>query len=391
MTQPQAVRVGFITQNHFPRLGGMEFATHFLADALSKLPDTKVAVACSTMREVPKDFPYPYPTYRPKSFSFFTPYLSKKNIVRMIRREGINILHGQNLHGGGRMAVNIAKTLKLPVVIASHGSDVQHIPEINRGARLNPKFKAQIEHSCQHADRIVVLSKMNRDLAREVGAPDDKIAIVPNGTLYEEIGAISYEDVRSKFGIRPEDFVIITVGRNSPIKRMDLLYSALALINKENPQIKCISVGPKNNLIRLVEEYGVENSVVLTGPIPAESTGFLSAPPYQDLINLYRGADLFVSVSFVESFNMSALDALACGVPVLISRNQGIRDVIKERETGFILENETPEDLAELLLRISQRKDELMRLKPVIRKSISHLSWINVAKRLRKIYRSLLI
>ena len=108
------------------------------------------------------------------------------------------------------------------------------------------------------------------------------------------------------------------------------------------------------------------------------------------MINFYRGSDLYVFVSYVESFNMSALDALACGTPILISKNQGIRDVIKERETGFILENETPEDLAQALISLSRRKNELRDKKEIIRNSVSHLTWDNAAKKLREIYLSLI-
>ena len=320
--------IGIILENHYPRLGGMEFSTHFLTQALNNLPDTSAAAACATMPEVPKDFPYPYTVYRPKSFSVLTPYLYQKNIEDMIKREKVNVLHGQMLHGGGASAVSIGQKYGLPVVVASRGSDVQFIPEIGYGARMDPDLDAKARFSVRQADRIIALSRMNRDMILDLGADPAKVVIIPNGCLYHEIQAVPFEDLRSKYNLKPDDFVLVTVGRNSPVKRMDLLYQALALLKKEAPDITCLSVGPEKNLGELAAQYGLGDQVVLTGPIPRQGPLDGTFPPFPELINLYRAADLFVSVSYVECFTTAGLDALACGRPILVSRNQGIRDVI---------------------------------------------------------------
>jgi len=390
MTQPQAVRVGMITENHFPRLGGMEFATHSVAQALNKLPDTKVTLACATMPQVPINFSYPYKVYRPRSFSIFTNYLYRKNIKKMILHENINILHGQMLHGAGLTAVTMSRIFDIPVVISSHGADVQSVPEIGYGARLNDNLRERLQLACHGAGHIITLSTYNRKMALEIGADPEKVSIIPNGVLYEEINAVPATDIRSRYGLDTDDFILITVGRNRPIKRMDLLYQSLSLVSKKTSNVKCLSVGPKENLVRLVRKYGLENSVILTGPIPSDSTGTTTSQPFPDLINIYRGSDLYVSVSYAESFNMSALDALACGTPLLVSKNQGIRDVIIEGETGFTLEKETPENLAEKLLELSRQRSELSRRKNAIRESVLHLTWQNIAKKIREIYSSLL-
>jgi hypothetical protein len=71
MSRNYEIRVGIVTENHFPRLGGMEYCTYFLARALNLLPDTFASVACSDMPEVPSRFPYPYKVYMAKSFSLW--------------------------------------------------------------------------------------------------------------------------------------------------------------------------------------------------------------------------------------------------------------------------------------------------------------------------------
>ena len=85
------LNIGLITDSHYPRLGGMEHEDHWLASAFRQIGGTKIAVACSTMPEVPRDFPYSYPVYRHRSFSFLTPWLTARMSVARVRapRQGL--------------------------------------------------------------------------------------------------------------------------------------------------------------------------------------------------------------------------------------------------------------------------------------------------------------
>ncbi len=118
------IRLGIITENHYPRLGGMEFQYHALAMALARCPRLRVALACSTMREVPRNFSYPYKVYRSASFSILTRFLVRKNIEKMIREGKVNVLHGATLHGSGVNAVQAGKRFDLPVVVQSHHGEL---------------------------------------------------------------------------------------------------------------------------------------------------------------------------------------------------------------------------------------------------------------------------
>jgi len=386
MKNKKRIRIGLITQNHFPRLGGMEFCSHFLAQSLNKLDDTAVSLACSTMREVPRNYPYPYKVYRPRSFSILTPYFKRKNIEKMIRSEKNNLLHGMMLTGGGLEAVMMGKKFNIPVIVQSHGADVQYVPEIKYGVWQNQEFISKVKFVLDKADRIIAISNMNKKMILGLGAEEEKVEVIHNGVLYHEIGTVPYENMRKKYGIKPYDFVILTVGRNRPIKRMDLLYKALAILKDKKLDVKCISVGPTENLSELKKEYGLEELVILTGPIPPSLSKDYVSPPFPKLVNLYRAANLFASVSYVEAFNTSELCALACGTPILVTKMQGIRDVIIEGETGYVLNEETPEELARMLVVLKERKKELSEKRKYIRESVSHLSWQNISHEVRNVY-----
>jgi glycosyltransferase involved in cell wall biosynthesis len=374
------IRVGIVTENHYPSLGGMEFSNHLLSRALQKQPATRVSVASTGPALLPPGFSYPYRHYRSRSFSVLTPYLRRRNVERMVVKERINVLHGPMLHGGGERAVVAARRHRLPVVVSAQGADVHVVPEIGYGARLHPARDARVREVVARADRIVALSRMNRDLLVELGADPAKVAIVPNGVAHAEIGAVPHEDRRSTLGLSPHRFALLSVGRASPVKRIDLLYRALAIARRDAPHLCCISVGPREKLAAAARRAGVEDLVLLAGTVAARGE-----PPAPELVHLYRAADLYVSVSHAESFGNAALEALACGTPVLVTRRHGVRDVLTG-ESGFVAEEETPEGLARVLVDLSRRRKELNDRRAAIRGSVAHLTWDRVATRMREVY-----
>lgn len=385
------MKIGIVADSIFPRLGGMEIATYNLAIAFSKLNGISASVAINTRPVQSIPFDYPFSFYPTKSLSYLTPLLRKRNIRKMIRKEKCDLLHGQMLHGGGALALEMAQKTGLPVLVSSRGADIQSVPEIGYGARLDPDMDGLIRRVLAGADKVLAVSTMNKKMILETGVPEEKVVVVSNGVLYEEIGVLPFEEKRASHNLSPDDFLLVTVGRNRPIKRMELLLKAMSLIKDSEPDLKCVCVGPEVNLLELIRAYGLENHFYLTGRIPKKFESLEDITlPFPDLINWYRASNLFVSISYFEAFQGAALDALACGVPVLLGKNNGVRDVITEGETGFTLFDETPEGLADLLVTIKGQKMKLTERRGDIRQSVSHLSWMNIAERLREIYSSLL-
>ena len=372
----------FINEQFFPRLGGMELATYHLAYTISQVENLNVRVACSAISNIPRSYRYPFPVNRPKKASLLTPWLYKRNIHQMIRKHQVQLLHGQTLHGGGYHAMHAAQKFNIPFVVTSHGSDVQVVPEINYGAQLNPAMKQRMQEVIAHAAHIIAVSEMNKHDIIRLGADENQITVIPNGVQYNEIQAIPFEDKRKALGLADDDFVLITVGRNRPIKRMPLLFEAIQKCN--NPKIKCICVGPKENLMELAKTYNIANQIIISERIPANP--LTEHPPYRELINLYRSANMYVSTSYVESFGMAAADALACGTPVIVGKNHGIRDAIQEGTTGYSLTNDTAAELAELFNELYLKKEALRSLQKEISLSVKHLDWSKIAQRTIELY-----
>ncbi len=381
------IKVGILSNNHYPNLGGMEFANHFLAKSLNGHVDCSVSVACGSLKGVPEDFYYPYSCYRAKSFSYLSQYLHLVNQKKMIKNEQINILHGAAFHEGGYQAINLSKKMDIPFVAQSHGSDVQFVPDAGYGALTFSENKTKIKSAIKFSRKIIAVSSINKKNIIDFGCEPDKIEVIHNGCQFDEIQNVPLKSMKDRYGIKPDDFVLISVGSDRSVKRIELLFKALEKL-KDIKQIKCICVGPGQDFKNLAIKYDVENKVIITGKVP--KSGFNKPPPFPDLINLYRASNVYVSTSYVEAFSLAAVDALASGCPIVVGKRHGVKDVLTENKNGWIMDKDTPEELTDLIMLLYKQKDALKDEKPKIIESVSHLSWDNIAKQMIDLYRRIL-
>lgn len=380
------INIGIITERYYPLSGGLEIASYHLSNALNVLQDVCASVACKHLTGVPSGFKYHHNVYRAKKFWKLSKWYYYQNMWQMIAREKINVLHGQSLHGGGYHAKKLSEKTGIPFIVSSHGSDVQIVPEINYGAPLIPNLKKQMAGVIDKASAIIAVSEKNKQDIIKLGVDESKIVVIPNGIQWQSIQDTVQENLRPQFKLDDNDFLLITVGRNRPIKRLELLFEAMALLNTKS--VKCICVGPKNNLADLVKRWHLEKQVRIVDSIPSES--WQERPPYKKLINLYRSADMYVSTSYAESFGMAAADSLASGTPILVGKNHGIRDVIDEGKTGFVMEDETPEELSAMISDLKNQRNTLKSRTAEITNSVKKYDWSNIAKLTHAIYEQVL-
>ncbi|MFT6946113.1 MAG: glycosyltransferase involved in cell wall biosynthesis [Vicingaceae bacterium] len=382
------INLGILTAHHYPRLGGMEYVTHFMANELNKRADVNVSVACNSLSGICEKFQYEYNCYRSKKLSYLTPWLFRYNQEKMIREQSINLLHGPMLHGGGYDCYKQNLKYNIPFIGHSHGADVQVVKEIGYGALLDNASSQKVKKVIQHADHLIAISQINKENMLAVGAEENKISVIHNGVEIEKINSMPFQSQRQLWGVNEDDFLIITVGRNKPVKRMELLFKALNKL-KEYNKIKCICVGPTLDLKQSAAENGSLDQVIFTGQIP-DQVELGSNPPYPELINLYRSSNLYISTSYVESFGSAAADALACGIPVIVGSKHGVQDIIECQQTGFIMEKETSEELADLILECYKNRDQLKALSKMIKGSVAHVNWANITDQYERVFKSII-
>lgn len=153
-----------------------------------------------------------------------------------------------------------------------------------------------------------------------------------------------------------EEIEAVTIGRISPIKGYDEMLSAVASIQKKYPEKKVhlrIVGGPgtpeqvryEQKLKARVKKGGLETNIEFLGPVP-----------HAKIPSLLQTADVFVNLSDTGSLDKAVLEAMAAGVPSLTS-NPAFKEMLQP--LGLMVQKDNPEDLAEKILLVSQKKSEL--------------------------------
>ena len=142
-------------------------------------------------------------------------------------------------------------------------------------------------------------------------------------------------EIRGRYGIGADEPLLLFVSMNFSIKGLDHILRGLACLRKSNPakrfRLLAIGRGDRKAYGRLARDLGLGDTVVFAGAVARDK-----------LPEFYIAGDLYVMLSRFDTFGMVVLEAMAAGLPVLISGRVGARDVVREGENGSVIEN--PED-----------------------------------------------
>jgi D-inositol-3-phosphate glycosyltransferase len=180
-------------------------------------------------------------------------------------------------------------------------------------------------------------------------ATASKLVVIPPGVDVSHFYPIPADEAKMYVGLKPEDRMVLFVGRIEPLKGLDTLIQAMSglqLQEKQRVHLAIIGGDPAASpremsaemarLQKLCDDLSVEQTVVFLGKRDQDKL------PYY-----YSAAELVVMPSHYESFGMVALEAMACGTPVIASEVGGLAYLVKDGETGFTIPDQEPEMLCE--------------------------------------------
>jgi len=279
------------------------------------------------------------------------------------------------------MAAKLAKRYNKPFVLTQHNTFIEYQGIWNTVERLNDLTVGS--HVLRSADRIIVVSKATMKYVLSLGANPEKTQIVHNGVDLNRFKPMTEKkDVIRKWLVIPDDAVVaVTVRRLVYKNGIDTLIESAEIAIRKNPRLFFIAVGGGPDFAQVktkVEQLGIEKNFKLAG--------FISD---RDLPFYYNAADLFILPSKSgEGLPLVALEAMACGLPVVATDVGGIREIMIEGY-GEIVPPNNPELLAEAALNVSNSK--ISSRKNELRKKIEErYSWEQNVRKLQKIYEELI-
>lgn len=190
--------------------------------------------------------------------------------------------------------------------------------------------------------------------------------------------ARSREQMREEFGLTESDKFIASIGELDDNKNHITVIKALATLGRKDFKYVVCGVGPnKDMLLAEAEHMGLKENVILAG--------------YRsDIPDVLNAADIFVFPSFHEGMPVSALEAMACGLPIICSDIRGNVDIIREGDNGYLFQPSDVETLARKLeyLLDDAEKRKVMGLKN--KENVKDFSLESVTEELKRIYKSVL-
>lgn len=293
----------------------------------------------------------------------------------------------------GWVALELRQRWQVPVVHMFHtlGYLKSAAAANGQGSEARERTRVETDIICE-ADCIVAATPADRDQMVEFYAADpQRIVVVPPGVDLELFRPIPKADARRFVGLSdPEGRLLLFVGRLDPVKGLNVLFDALCqlLRNRQGQGHICLAViggeGAENGealreeavcLDEVKERYGLQ-----------EMVAFLGSRSQETLPYYYSAADVCVMPSLYESFGLVALEAMACGTPVVASRVGGLPHVVRDGETGLLVPENDPEALAGTLQTLLADEVLRHRLGERAREVAQGLSWERVAEQIVALY-----
>jgi D-inositol-3-phosphate glycosyltransferase len=247
----------------------------------------------------------------------------------------------------------------------------------------------------QSADCLVVATPAEQSQLEFLYRTDTrKMVTIPPGVDTSRFYPIPPDEAKAVIGVPPEDRLLLFVGRIEPLKGIDTLIRAMAYVRENHLLKDCpdcphylVIIGGDPNLSnqdmsgemkrlqKLCQDLGIGDLVLFMG-----KRGQDSLPYY------YSAAEVVIVPSHYESFGMVALEAMACGTPVVASQVGGLAFLIQDGVTGYVVPDDDPPALGERLATLILNPDLRQTLGEQATYYAQDYAWENITRRMKLLY-----
>lgn len=327
------MKIGFFTDTYFPQVSGVSTSIKTLKEQL-ELQGHEVYIFTTTDPKAPK---YERNIIRMPSVPFVS-FKERRIVVRgfwfaylKAKEYDLDLIHTHTEFGAGLLGKWIGKRLDVPVIHTYHTMYEDYLHYIAKGKVLRPSYvKFLSREFVDHSSGVVCPSQRVVDTLRRYGARA-QMRIIPTGIDVEkfirpDITAEMSQSLREKWGIMPEQKLLLSLSRLSYEKNIHKIIEELPQVITAFPEVRLMIVGDgpyRANLESLVAELGLTEVVVFVGEVPAD-----------EVAHYYHAADYFVSASTSETQGLTYTEAMASGTQMIVAGNAYLDQLITDYSLG---------------------------------------------------------
>jgi D-inositol-3-phosphate glycosyltransferase len=312
-----------------------------------------------------------------------------KEFLRIIRDENYDAIHS-HYWISGKVAMPAAKELGIPLVHTMH--TMARVKNLNlaEGETPEPMIRVQGETQVVAAANALV-ANTDAEAASLVSlydaCPDIVHVVSPGVDLYTFTPGQGRSAAREIVGLPQDSLVVSFVGRIQPHKGPEVLIRATSELVKHSPLLRHklivnvmggasgANTEEVDRLKELATWLGIDDVVRFSPPVPRA-----------DLAQWYRAADLVVVPSYSESFGLVALEAQACGTPVVATAVGGLRTAVADGISGVLVDGHDPKAWSSVIARLLQEPQRRVLLSMGAIEHASHFGWDATARGTLDIY-----
>ena len=385
-----------------PNLGGMEVGLHNLAtELLKKGHEPVVITSYSIFKKLKKkniNLGYKVKSFPPFTFSVFQISSSfglfyfKKIFEYLNLRYNFDFWHITSAFPLGISFIKYANKKKIPYLLRCVGEDVQFEKEIGYGYSKKKKNERLIKDHLKQSKNLVATSDSILDCYDKFGILRSRVHKVTNGVVLKNFKIkVNKNFEKKKYGLDPKAFTMISVGRNHVKKNYDLILKIASILKthrKLNFQFVIVGKDVKK-LKNKINDLNLNKNFFLFEDFPLTNLKKLCLPSLE-LIKLYKISDIFVFPSLIESFGIVIIEAMAAGVPLVVSEVPGCKDLVKNNKNGFIVSKNNAEQFVDIILKLHNSKDLLRRIKKNCLNSVKYYDWEKVSQKYIDLYKKII-
>lgn len=276
----------------------------------------------------------PYMLDAGKATSFDLAYL--RQLISIVLRQRVDLIHS-HLFGANVYCSIVGLLCRVPTISTFHGA-----VDVSGHDRLRRLKFALINAGSRKV--VFVSDHLRRHILSEARVRADRTAMIYNGIDLGQHSPQRDATLRRELGIHDDDILVGAVGNIRPAKGYHVLLQAAALLTAQDRRYKFIIAGHgggrlQAELLALRDRLGLQQSVFFLG--------FRA-----DVARVLRNLDVFLLTSITEGFSISTIEALACGLPVVVTRSGGPEEIVRDADNGLLVEVAAPHEIAHAVQRI---------------------------------------